>query len=214
MSLSRIAGKQWLWLCGLLGGAVALGGGCGAPDTEVEPQPSVEQSRPLVSCNPSSTGTTICGVVTTAAGSPVAGARVDLRGTVTTTATDGSFAVSAAVPMGSALSISSPGYMPHVGAVTRNVLGARFVLHTLHTQSFTGGTANVVDPRSGASIQVNLAALQGPGGAQPLPPFTVGVRYIDTGLLAMPGADAAINRTGQAVFLESRGAIYSEVRDS
>ncbi|NVJ27204.1 MULTISPECIES: carboxypeptidase-like regulatory domain-containing protein [Myxococcus] len=214
MSLSRIAGKQWLWLCGLLGGAVALGGGCGAPDTEVEPQPSVEQSRPLATCNPTSTGITICGVVTTATGSPVGGARVDLRGTVTTTGADGSFAVSAAVPMGSALSITSPGYMPHVGAVTRNVLGARFVLHTLHTQSFTQGVANVVDPRSGASIQVNLGALQGPGGAQPLPPFTVGVRYIDTGLLAMPGADAAINRSGQAVFLESRGAIYTEVRDS
>ncbi|TQF17081.1 carboxypeptidase regulatory-like domain-containing protein [Myxococcus llanfairpwllgwyngyllgogerychwyrndrobwllllantysiliogogogochensis] len=214
MSLSRIAGKQWLWLCGLLGGAVVLGGGCGAPDAEVEPQPSVEQARPLVQCTPSSTGLTACGVVTTATGAPVAGAMVDLRGIGTLTAADGSFSVSAPAPMGSALTITAPGYMPHVGAITRNVLGARFVLHTLHRQTFTGGTPTVADPRSGASIQVNLSALQGPSGEQPLPPFTVGVRYIDTGLLAMPGADAAINRAGQTVFLESRGAIYTEVRDA
>jgi hypothetical protein len=45
-------------------------------------------------------------------------------------------------------------------------------------------------------------------------PLTVGVRYIDTGLLAMPGSDGATNLSGQPVFLETRGAIYTEVRDA
>ncbi|AGC45785.1 hypothetical protein MYSTI_04492 [Myxococcus stipitatus DSM 14675] len=215
MRLSRIAGRQWLWLCGLLGGAAMMGAGCGVPDASVEPQPSAEMSTSLGPCVPSTSGTTVCGAVVTAVGVPIAGAQVDLRGTRTVTAADGSFSVAAAVPVGAPLTITAPGYMPHVGAVTRNVLGATFVLHPLHRQTFTGGTATVTDPRSGASVTLNLASLQGASASdQPVPPFTVGVRFIDTGFLAMPGSDGAVNLTGQQVFLETRGAIYTEVRDS
>lgn len=192
-----------------------MGAACGAPDASVEPQPVVEQSTSLATCVPSASGMTVCGTVTTAVGAPLGGAQVDFRGVRTVTAADGSFSVSASVPVGAPLTITAPGFMPHVGAVTRNVLGARFVLHPLHQQTFTGGTAMVTDPRSGASITLNLASLQGgTTGEQPVPPYTVGVRFIDTGFLSMPGTDGAVNLAGQQVFLETRGAIYTEVRDS
>jgi hypothetical protein len=212
MSLSKFAAGKWL-LFGVLGGAVALGGACGSPDAEVEQQ--AQESQALIACNQVVGATTICGTVTTASGAAIAGAQVNLQGVVTTTASDGSFSVSStSLTPGAPLTISAVGYMPHVGAVTRDVLGARFTLQTLHRQTFSGGLVLVTDPRSGAGIRVDLEKLATPNGKPIVRPLTVGVRYIDTGLLAMPGADGATNLSGQPVFLETRGAIYTEVRDA
>ncbi|GEN10632.1 hypothetical protein SAMN05443572_103197 [Myxococcus fulvus] len=214
MSLSAMVSKRWMWLCGALSGTMLLGAACGAPEGEAEAPATVEHAQPLGTCTPSTSGTTICGVVTNAAGVPLAGATVNVGPAWGVSAADGSFSVTASVPMGTQVTIDIPGYMPYVGAVTRNVLGARFVLHSLHRQTFSAsGVVTVTDPRNGASIQVNLSALQSATGEQVQGPLTVGVRHIDTGLLAMPGTDGAVNLGGQQVFLESRGAIYTEVRD-
>lgn len=213
MSLSKFAARKWMLLCGVLGGAVVLGGACGASEAELEPRE--QQSGSLVPCNPVVGATTVCGVVTSSSGVALAGAVVNLQGVQTVTASDGSFAVSKpSMTPGAPLTISVPGYMPHVGAITRNILGTRFVLHTLHQQTFTGGVATVTDPRSGAGIRVDLERMASTTGKEMVRPFTVGVRFIDTSLLAMPGADGAINLSGQSVFLETRGAIYTEVRDA
>ncbi|NMO15213.1 carboxypeptidase regulatory-like domain-containing protein [Pyxidicoccus fallax] len=214
MSLSKLAARKWLLMCGVLGGAAVLGAACGAPEAEVEPQ--AQQSQPVAAvCSRVQGATTICGVVTNASGTPLAGAEVNLQGVRVLTGTDGSFSVSSTtLSPGGPLTISARGYMPHVGAVTRDVLGARFVLHTLHQQTFTGGIVQVTDPRSGAGIRVDLERLVSTTGKEIVRPLTVGVRFIDTGLLAMPGADGAINLAGQSVFLETRGAIYTEVRDA
>ena len=213
MSLSKFAARKWMLLCGVLGGAVVLGGACGAP--EAEPEPREQQSGSLVACNRVAGATTVCGVVTNASGAALAGAVVNLQGAQTVTAADGSFSVSkASMTPGAPLTISATGYMPHVGAITRDVLGTRFVLHTLYRQTFTGGAVTVTDPRSGAGIRVDLERMASTTGKEIVRPFTVGVRFIDTGLLAMPGADGALNLSGQPVFLETRGAIYTEVRDA
>jgi hypothetical protein len=213
MSLSKSAARKWLLLCGMMGGASVLGGACGVPEAGVEPRE--QQVSPLAGCGPVQGATTVCGVVVNTAGAAIAGAEVVLQGVRTTTAADGSFSVSAAgLKPGAPLTLTAQGYMPHVGAVTLNVLGARFVLHTLYQQTFSGGAPTVTDPRSGAAIRVDLEKLQTPTGTAPVKPFTVGVRFIDTGLLAMPGTDGAVNLQGKAVFLETRGAIYTEVRDA
>ncbi|MCP3097400.1 carboxypeptidase regulatory-like domain-containing protein [Myxococcus sp. K15C18031901] len=209
---SRFVSRQWLSWYGALVGAMVVGAACGVAD--VEPEASeAPQSQTLATCTRVTGAITICGVVRTPTGGVLAGAQVDFNGVRTTTAADGSFSVSSSTTMGAPLTILAPGYMPHVGAVTRDVLGAAFVLQTLYQQTFTGGTAAVTDPRSGAGITVNLEALTSATG-QVVRPFTVGVRHIDTGLLAMPGADGAFNTSGRPVFLETRGAIYTEVRDA
>ncbi|MDC0713269.1 carboxypeptidase regulatory-like domain-containing protein [Stigmatella sp. ncwal1] len=213
MSSSRSAARKWLVLCGMLGGASVLGGACGVPEAEVEPRE--QQVSPLAGCSPVQGATTVCGVVVNTAGAAIGGAEVVLQGVRTTTVADGSFSVSsAALNPGAPLTLTAQGYMPHVGAVTRDVLGARFVLHTLYQQTFSGGVPTVTDPRSGAAIRVDLEKLRTLNGTAPIKPFTVGVRFIDTGLLAMPGTDGAVNLSGKAVFLETRGAIYAEVRDA
>ncbi|ADO73304.1 carboxypeptidase-like regulatory domain-containing protein [Stigmatella aurantiaca] len=213
MSLSKRAARKWLLLCGVLGGASVLGGACGVPEAEVEPRE--QQVSSLADCRPVQGATTVCGVIVNTAGAAIGGAEVVLQGVRTTSAADGSFSVSVApLSPGAPLTLTAQGYMPHVGAVTRNVLGARFVLHTLYRQTFSGGSPTVTDPRSGAAISVNLDRLQTLDGTAPIKPFTVGVRFIDTGLLAMPGTDGAVNLAGKAVFLETRGAIYTEVRDA
>lgn len=213
MSLSKIAARKWLLMCGVLGGAVVIGSACGAPDAEVAPQ--AQESSALIACNSVAGATTICGTVTNASGAAIAGALVNLQGVQTTTASDGSFSVSSAslIP-GGPLTISAVGYMPHVGAITKDVLGARFTLQTLHRQTFSGGVVLVTDPRSGAGIRVDLERMASTNGKDIVRPLTVGVRYINTGLMAMPGADGATNLSGQQVFLETRGAIYTEVRDA
>ncbi|MCE9666419.1 carboxypeptidase-like regulatory domain-containing protein [Myxococcus stipitatus] len=212
MSSSRFLNRQWLGWYAALTGALVVGAACGVSDVGPEAE-GPSQSQTLAMCSPVAGATTVCGVVRSPTGAPLGGAQVDLNGTRVTTAADGSFRVVAAVPVGAPLTIAARGYMPHVGAVTRDVLGANFVLQTLHQQTFTGGTVLVTDPRSGAAIQVNLEALASPTG-QVVRPLTVGVRYIDTGLLAMPGTDGAVNLSGRQVFLETRGAIYTEVRDA
>ncbi|SEU38222.1 carboxypeptidase regulatory-like domain-containing protein [Stigmatella erecta] len=182
---------------------------------EAEVEPREQQRSSLADCVPVQGATTVCGVAVNTAGAAIGGAEVVFQGVRTMTASDGSFSVSvASMKPGAPLTVTAQGYMPHVGAITRNVLGARFVLHTLHQQTFSGGVPTVTDPRSGAAIRVDLEKLQTPTGTAPVKPFTVGVRFIDTGLLAMPGADGAINLAGQSVFLETRGAIYTEVRDA
>ncbi|MFP2905324.1 carboxypeptidase-like regulatory domain-containing protein [Pyxidicoccus sp. 3LFB2] len=213
MSLSKFAARKWLVLCGVLGGAVALGGACGAPEAEVEPREQATSA--LATCNRVQGATTICGVVTNASGVAIAGAEVNLQGLRTLTASDGSFSVSSTTLIpGGPLTISAVGYMPHVGAITRDVLGARFTLQTLHRQTFSGGNVLVTDPRSGAAIRVDLEQMDSTTGRPVVRPLTVGLRFIDTGLLAMPGSDGATNLSGQPVFLETRGAIYTEVRDA
>ncbi|SEM51828.1 hypothetical protein SAMN05444354_11818 [Stigmatella aurantiaca] len=213
MSLSKSAARKWLVLCGMLGGTSMWGGACGMPEAEIEPRE--QQRSPLATCAPVQGATTVCGVAVNTAGAAIGGAEVVFQGVRTATAADGSFSVSvASLKPGAPLTLTAQGYMPHVGAITRNVMGARFVLHTLHRQTFSEGIPTVTDPRSGAAIRVDLATLRTLNGTTPVKPFTVGVRFIDTGLLAMPGADGAVNLAGQPVFLETRGAIYAEVRDA
>ncbi|MCP3060189.1 carboxypeptidase-like regulatory domain-containing protein [Myxococcus sp. K38C18041901] len=205
---------RWMWLCGALSGTLLLGASCDAPERDADAPVVAEYVQPLATCIPSTSGTTICGLVIDEAGTPLSGATVRMGSVVETSAANGSFSVTALVPMGAPVTIELPGYMPYVGAAANNVLRAAFVLHSLHRQTFSAsGIVSVTDPRNGASIQVNLSLLRGPKDEQVQGPFTVGVRHLDTGLLAMPGTDGAVNLAGKKVFLESRGAIYTEVRD-
>lgn len=212
--LSLRAGRQWL-MSWMLGGTALLAG-CGLAEQEAQ-APQVEQSTAaVIDCKPVTGAVTICGTVTNANGIPLGGALVQLGTSTAVAQADGSFTVSAAVPPGASYSIIAQGHMPYVGSVSGDELGTRYVLHTLHRQTFqTGaGVVSVLDPRSGAGVQLDLAALVTASGAAPTPPLTVGTRYIDTRLLAMPGNDGAVNLSGRRVFLESRGAIYTEVRDA
>jgi hypothetical protein len=156
------------------------------------------------------------GTVIDQSGSPLAGATVDVNGTVSQTAKDGYFEIYSTRKNRYTINAKKNGYVL-ASKIESNLYGnsnLNITVQKAEVFPVFPFKPNKISDSHGTQIELPAQALVDSAGKAPTVPVNMQVYTYNLATEAMPGDMSSVNSAGQSGYLESAGAFFAEFVDA